>query len=106
MREERLDRRCAQHAREECECGTSFAQLLMGNTLSEAIMSSNEDIKRALGVGQGTLRGKLRDYYDPFEPRRAAPTAVAWSEQVDLGADFPFHPQPSWIWDSDWPAVD
>jgi hypothetical protein len=69
-------------------------------------MSRNEQIKRELGVGQGTLRDKLRDYYDPFESRDAVQAASNWPNQAHQCTDFPFHPRPSWVWDADWPAVD
>jgi len=46
-------------------------------------MGRNDRIRRELGFGQGSLREKLRDYYDPFERRERAPAEAGRSGEGD-----------------------
>ena len=72
-------------------------------------MNRREQIRRELGFGQGTLREKLRDYYDPFERRDTGPNVAANAVAADedrRSADFSIFGRQPWVWDSDWPAVD
>ncbi len=47
-------------------------------------MSRNDDIKRQLGHGMGTARQKLREYYDPFEPRPPKPAEEPQGSIIDF----------------------
>jgi hypothetical protein len=65
--------------------GTPLAQSPICITgKGEGIMNRNDQIRRQLGFGQGTLTGKLREYYDPFERREETPAAHDDTDDIDF----------------------
>jgi len=49
----------------------------LGSALLAPDRIVTDDLKRQLGIGRGSMAGRLREFADPFEPEQPKPVEAA-----------------------------